>query len=232
MNLGKRLHDLQQIDLDLDKTTQSLLELERQLSCNQELEDARTLLLSSQQRLAEMQSKQKSAEWSVDDLQAKLKPLQQKLYAGTVHNPKDLVNLQQQASQLKNQLREEEDKALEIMEQADICQREVASNTAQVKRLEEQWQASRQQLLAEQARLTEAAQLVEQRRQELANTLDPDHLMIYETLRTRKQGQAVARIEQGRCQGCRLMVPVSELTQARAGELVQCGSCGRVLCLG
>lgn len=232
MNLGKRLHDLQQIDLDLDKTTQRLLELERQLSCNQYLEDAKALLLNSQQRLSEMQSKQKSAEWSVDDLQAKLKPLQQKLFAGTIHNPKDLVNLQQQATQLKNQLREEEDKALEIMDQADILHRQVTSNIAQVKRLEEQWQAAREQLLAEQARLKEVLESTQQRRQELASTLDADHLAIYQNLRARKQGQAVARIEQGRCQGCRLTVPVSELTQARAGELVQCGSCGRVLCLG
>jgi uncharacterized protein len=232
VNLGKRLFDLQQIDLDLDKTTQTLLEIERQLSINQDLEDAKALLQNSQQRLSEMQSKQKSAEWSVDDLQAKLKPIQQKLFAGTIHNPKDLVNLQQQASQLKNQLREEEDKALDIMDQVEVLQSQIAGDSAQVKRLEEEWEVTRKQLLAEQARLNEVLESTQQKRNELASTLDADHLAIYENLRERKQGQAVARIEQGRCQGCRLSVPVSELTQARAGELVQCGSCGRVLCLG
>lgn len=232
MNLGKRLYDLQQIDLDLDKTTQTLIEIERQLSINQDLEDAKALLQNSQQRLSEMQSKQKSAEWSVDDLQAKLKPIQQKLFAGTIHNPKDLVNLQQQASQLKNQLREEEDKALDIMDQVEVLQSQIAGDSAQLKRLEEEWEVTRKQLLAEQARLNEVLESTQQKRNELASTLDADHLAIYENLRKRKQGQAVARIEQGRCQGCRLAVPVSELTQARSGELVQCGSCGRVLCLG
>ncbi len=232
MNLGKRLHELQQIDLHLEKTTQQLLDLERQLSGNQELEDAKALLDSNRQRLAELQTKQKSAEWSLEDLQAKLKPLQQRLYAGSVHNPKDLVNLQQQATQLKNQVREEEDKVLEIMDQVETLQKQASSGSAQANQLEKQWQAMRDQIMAEQVRLREVLQSTKEKRQEMAQTIDPDYLLVYETIRARRQGQAVAKIEQGRCQGCRIAVPVSELTQARAGELVQCSSCGRVLCLG
>ena len=61
--------------------------------------------------------------------------------------------------------------------------------------------------------------------------MDAAHLDLYRKLRQKKQGLAVARIEQGRCQGCKITIPVSELSQARAGDLVQCGSCSRVLCL-
>jgi len=232
VNLGKRLHELQQIDLHIEEITQHLLDLERRLSTNQELEDARAVLDKSRQSLVESQSKQKSAEWSVDDLQAKLKPIQQKLYAGSVHNPKDLVNLQHQATQLKAQVREEEDKVLEIMDQVEALQKSIANDSARIKDLETGWENDRKRLMGEQGRLQDALHSAEEKRQELANTVDADHLLIYETIRRRKQGQAVAKIEQGRCQGCRIAVPVSELTQARAGELVQCSSCGRVLCLG
>ena len=232
MNLGKRLHELQQIDLHLEKTTQLLVDLERQLSSNQDLEDAKAALDKKRFQLADLQLKQKSAEWSVDDLQAKLKPLQQKLYAGSVHNPKDLVNLQHQASQLKAQVTEEEDKALEIMDHVEKTQKQIAEGSARVQELDRQWQITTERLTAERAALQDDLRSAEERRHGVARTIDADHLRIYEAIRARKQGQAVAKIEQGRCQGCRIAVPVSELTQARAGELVQCSSCGRVLCLG
>lgn len=232
MNLGKRLHELQQIDLHLEKTTQQLLELERELSGNPELENAKAQVQRSRQQLTELQSKQKSAEWLVEDLQAKLEPLQYKLYAGSVHNPKDLLNLQQQVTQLKSQVREEEDKVLEIMDQVETLQKQISSGSAHVSELEKQWEITREQLVAQQSQLKEGLQDAKNSREDVAKSLDPDHLLVYESIRARKQGQAVAKIEQGRCQGCRIAVPVSELTQARAGELVQCGSCGRVLCLG
>ena len=56
-------------------------------------------------------------------------------------------------------------------------------------------------------------------------------LEVYEWTKTRK-GQAVARVEQGTCQGCRISLPMNELQQARTGKLVQCSSCGRILYLG
>lgn len=232
MNLGKRLHELQQIDLNLENITQLLVELERQLSVNSELEDARGLADANRKRLAEFQSQQKSAEWLVDDLQAKLKPLQQKLYAGSVQNPKDLVNLQQQVAHLNNQVRDEEDKVLEIMDKVETLQKQISAGSDHVEELEKQWEVTKKRLMAQQTQLSEDLQCAERSRVDLANSIDPDHLLVYESLRAKKQGQAVAKIEQGRCQGCRIAVPVSELTQARSGELVRCGSCGRVLCLG
>ena len=232
MNLGKRLYELQQLDLDLQKKTDMLSQVERQLSHNKALADAKSELEESQKRLAELQDKEKTVEWAVEDLQAKLKPLQQKLYAGSVKNPKELGSLQQQVTQLKSQVRGEEDKALEIMGQTDILQKEIAVKSTHVNKLEGEWQQTQKQLLSEQAELQAAIDTARNRRGELTSTIEPAHLQLYETVRSRKQGHAVAKIEQGRCQGCRINVPMSEITQARTGDIVQCSSCGRVLCVG
>lgn len=232
MNLGKRLHDLQQIDLDLEGKAERLSQVENQLSHNEALEEAKAEVKEKQKNLAELEKKQKKAEWIVDDLQAKFSPLQKKLYAGSVKNPKELVSLQQQVEQLKSQVREEEDKTLEIMSQVEALQKEIALRTAEVEKLEEEWRKRREQLLAEQAELRSAIDIVKEKRSELAATIEPAHLELYETLRARKRGHAVAKTEQGRCQGCRITLPMSELMRARMGELVQCDSCGRVLYLG
>jgi predicted nucleic acid-binding Zn-ribbon protein len=49
-------------------------------------------------------------------------------------------------------------------------------------------------------------------------------------VRTRK-GNAVVKVEQGRCQGCHIKLSMNEWQKARTGVLVQCSSCGRILYL-
>ena len=232
MNPGKQLYDLQEIDLELDKKGAMLLHLESQLSHNQPLAEAKAELESKQKQLAEVQTKEREIEWAMEDLLAKLKPLREKLYAGSVKNPKELSSLQQQFEQLKGQVSQEEDKALEIMGQVETVQREIVALSAEVKRMEEEWQKERERLLAEQAELTSAIDALGKRRNEIAAAIELVHLELYEGLRVKRQGYAVARIEQGRCQGCRITLSTSEMTRARVGAIVQCDSCSRVLYLG
>jgi predicted nucleic acid-binding Zn-ribbon protein len=232
MNLGRRLYELQQLDLDLAKTTEILSQVEYQLEHDEPLANARAALEGTLQGLAALQDKQKKGEWAVDDLEAKFKPIQQKLYAGSVQNPKELVSMQQQASQLKSQLSQEEDKVLETMSHIEALQKEITQKPAHVTALEKECTEKQQRLLSEKAELSTVLEATRQRRDGLLHTIDTAYVKLYENVQGRKQGLAVARIEQGRCQGCRIAVPLSELTQARAGDLVQCGSCGRVLCLG
>ncbi len=231
MNLGKRLYELQQLDLRLEKTAEMLSKVEHQINHNETLEKAKADLEAVLKEQSVLQEKQRAIEWTVDDLQAKLKPIQQKLFAGSVSNPKELGNLQQQAAQMKNRIRDEEDKLLEMMGKSEEIQDAAAARRASVDKIEREWSEEKGRLLSQQAELQTTAEFDTQRRDEILSQVDPAHVQLYNKLRQKKQGSAVAKIEQGRCQGCRITVPVSELSQARAGELVQCGSCSRVLCV-
>lgn len=231
VNLGKRLYDLQQIDVRLEQTAEMLSRVEHELHHNEDLVKARADLEAVQQKQAALQESQRTAEYTVDDLEAKLKPIQQKLVKVSGSTPKELAAMEKQAQQYRAQIREEEDRVLEIMDQAEALQADAASIASRIDSIERDWAQRRTSLQAEQAELTAAAESDRKIRDEMLSELDPAHLQLYEKLRQMKQGSAVARIEQGRCQGCRITVPVSKLTQARAGELVQCGSCSRVLCV-
>ena len=95
------------------------------------------------------------------------------------------------------------------------------------------WAQEEQASLSQkQAELNSALATLEKKRKDLASKLDTASLELYQALRRIRQGTAVAKVEQGVCQGCRIALPMSELQRAKIGqELVQCGSCERILYL-
>ena len=213
--------------------TELLNNIEKELADNIAISKANAELDKIKQQLAQLESEQRTAEWEIEDFQHKLSPLEKKLYGGSVKSPKELMDLQQQVEILKTNIAEKEDKALEIMSQAESVQEKVAVKAAEVKDLDKDLRSKKKKLSAEQSKLQSEFNQTEQKREKLAKKVEQPILQLYDTLRTNKQGKAVARIEQGRCQGCRIALPMSEIQRARIGEeLVHCSSCGRILYLG
>ena len=230
LSIAKQLYILQGIDLDLETKGERLRIVEAQLSDSRVLLKIRAEVEKKQQQLAELQREQRAAEWEIDDIQARITQTEEKLYGGSLRNPKDLLNLEKEIKGYRGQLRNKEDALLEIMSQVEAIQQEIAEESERARQLEEEWHRKQQQLIGEQAELNAGLAIGKRQRDELAATIDPASLQLYEALRVRKQGQAVAKVAQGRCQGCHLTLTVDELQQARMEELVQCSNCDRILC--
>ncbi len=232
MRLARQLYDLQQIDLDLEQKKEALRRIEVQLGENRALIQAKEAWEKEQQALIVLGKEQRAVEWEIEDIQAKLSVSEKKLYGGSIKNPRELLGLQQEVELLKAKKGEKEDKLLEIMSQIEEQQKKVERAKEELKLLEVQWQERQSCLLGERAKLQELLSQGEQRRQICTTAIDPANLELYRTLREKRQGKAIAKIEQGRCQGCHLSLPMSDLQQARSGEqLARCSSCGRILYL-
>ncbi|MEK7847936.1 MAG: C4-type zinc ribbon domain-containing protein [Chloroflexota bacterium] len=184
-----------------------------------------------QQWLQQLQKAQRDAEAEADDLEAKVKQVAEKLYSGRVTNLKELAGLQEEHQQLKAKLWGRENRVLEVMGEIEVAQQSLQSQRWKLKQVESQWHGEQERLAGEQATLQETLARLEQNRQRLAAEIDPAGRQLYEELRLALQGRAVARVEQGRCQGCRLGLSVAELQRVRGSGLVQCSTCQRILCL-
>ena len=78
--------------------------------------------------------------------------------------------------------------------------------------------------------LTVLIAALETRRENQLPAVDAESMRLYQLLRERHRGQAVAGVERGMCQGCRIALPMSLVQKARSGGgLVQCVSCERIL---
>ena len=177
-----------------------------------------------------MKRQQHSAEWEIDDITTKLSTAEEELYSGRIRSPKELASLQHEVEGLKAKRDQLEDKALEIMEQVEHTKASVAAISGELKTVEAEWQNQQQQLSTDMERLKTILADLKQKQQLHLTKIDHQAVEFYYELKKQK-GQAVAKVEQGLCRGCRISLPTAELQRARSGNLVQCSSCSRLLFL-
>ena len=97
-------------------------------------------------------------------------------------------------------------------------------------RLEEEWQETQARLYAEQNELISRLSQLKVERAGLQGEIEAGDLALYEDLRRRRGGRAVALLEGELCQACRVTLPTTKVQQARQGEtLTLCSSCERIL---
>jgi predicted nucleic acid-binding Zn-ribbon protein len=230
MGIAKQLYQLQEVDLEIESNEQTLQRLNSQLGENRVLVEAQAKLTSEQRRLDELKHQQRSAEWEIDDLVTKITVTEEQLYSGRIKNPKELTSLQHEVDILKAKRDQLENRALEIMGQVELTEANVATTGNEFNKFEAEWHRQQQQLSAEIEALKSKLSDLSQKRQLMSAEIEPQAVAAYDKLRKQK-GQAIAKVEQGICRGCRISLPSSELQQARSGNLVQCSSCGRILFL-
>jgi len=230
MSLPEQLHKLQRIDLDLQRKQQELDEAKNRLSDNKALVAAESRLSSEKEQLADLRTSQKTSEWELEDLQEKARQTNSKLYGGTTKNPKELVNLEKEAAMLKSQISRKEDPLLGLMSQAEETAARVNASTEEFERLKEEWQQRQEALGLRRSEVETVLGRLGETRAGLAKQINSEVLDLYERIRLTKE-LAVVKIERGRCQGCHITVPTSQWQKAKAGNIVQCSSCNRILSL-
>ena len=230
MVIPRQLFQLQELDLEVESHEQSLHQKTGQLGENRSVVQAQEKLTSEQQLLEELKHQQHSIEWEIDDLTSKIKTVEGQLYGGKISNPKELSGLQHEVNTLKDNRDQLETGALEIMDHVEASEARLNSASNELGKAKDEWQARQQQLSADIEQFKNRLSDLTNNREQILAGIDAGAVESYEKRRKLK-GQAVSRVEQGICRGCRISLSSSELQQVRSGNLVQCGSCGRILFL-
>jgi len=123
-----------------------------------------------------------------------------------------------------------EDKSLGLMDELEALRKAIDFSKEELAKLQAQWQAQQKQFVVELMQLKAAQAVHETNRQQITALIDAEALATYQELRKRK-GVAVAKVEQGICQGCRITLPNTDLQRAKGGGVVRCSSCGRIIFL-
>jgi hypothetical protein len=228
--IAATLYQLQQLDLDLERLVAEQQTLTRTLQGDATLAKARAEHRIAQQQLQSGLQAQKEAEWALEELDSRLKLLEQRLYSGSITNPKELYAAQQEMQHLRAQQSRQEEMTLEVMDATDTLRERAQQKSEALQRAEEAWSQFNATSVQRGEQLESKRQDALARRDQFAGGIDADLLKRYETLKRAKQGRAVSRVEQNSCQWCRVILTASELQRARVSKDLQtCGNCGRIL---
>lgn len=228
MAVTRQLYDLQELDTEIEHAEQNLGLKNSQLGNRQALDNARSALTGEQKRVEELKHARRDTEAQMADLAAKIKAAEQQLYSGTINNPKELGNLQHEIKNLKQQEDPLETKSLELIDQIEAAEKNASALAASYAAMETAWQQDQRQLGADIEHLVKTLESLREKRRLAIELITPAAASLYENVRRQKK-PAVAKVEQGICRACRLSVSASILQKARAGQPVQCGTCGRIL---
>lgn len=233
MNPAFQLFQLQKVDSNIDQRELRISDISKILSGNEQIKKAKTDLQDAQQNLEKINRALKKVEDEIQSLRIKLEVNQSSLYGGKIHNPKELNGLEEEAASLKKRISTLEDQQLDTM---ILCEdAEKMENLAKKGLLDAEADFVQQSasLRGEQSRLQKERDNLTIEKNITLNSISPEHLQIYQRLRTQKRGVAVASVEDSTCSACGSTLTPAERQAARSPhQITYCPSCGRILYAG
>ena len=230
MSVVSQLYRLQLVDSERDEKSERLAHVKDRLGESQELVQAREAVAETEVLLAGQQRELRVLELEIATVNDKLKKNQERLYSGRVRNPKELTGLQEEAGALRRRRSELEDEQLEMMISMDGQEAELAERQARLRQIEDGWRRDQADLLAEKEQLEQQLAELDGDRQEMRERIPASDLDLYDDLRQRQGGRAVALLKRGICQACGVDVPTSLARTVERGEGINfCPICSRLL---
>ena len=183
-------------------------------------------------RVKELELKLEAArnESEAATLRDKVKQLEERLYSGAITNVRELTAIETE----HNTARRELARVDEAIGPSKAAAEDAAeAHTRQKLELEEReavWATRRKILLKERSKIGTEYKKIGAERESATEGIPELDLEIYNALLPRMNGVAVVRVDRGVCQGCRVRLPIGEISRMQNAEgLLNCSSCGRIL---
>jgi len=232
MSQALEIVTLQSIDDDIAATEAAIRNAEARIEHDDAVEAARSAHVQAQDEHHAAVREQKRLEAEVARLNSRIVPEEKRLYSGEVKNPKELSSIQHEVELLKEQRGGFEAELLEVLERVELAEATLTRAKDALDAETSRWDADRESLTAEVARLRAHVAGRETARQSQAGRIAAPSLQVYDLVRKRK-GMAVARLQGSSCGACRIALPEAVRKRAMSPVmLAQCPSCDRILYVG
>ena len=233
MTRASRLRQLQEIDLAIDRAKGRLADIQKLMDDDRELAAAKADLAEAERNARQAGESVRAAEHAVADQQAKLREVESKLYGGTIHNPKELQDLQMDADALKRHLATLDERLLDLMLVQEEADKALLAAQTRTQSKEADRRNATAGLRAEKTRLESEVERHGFEREPVVAGVPPEDLALYDRMRQSSGGVAVALVTDGACGVCGLVLSASGAQEVRSAPApVRCRQCGRVLYSG
>ena len=229
MSQTAALYYLQTLDNNNETGQKRLDEIQELLGRDEAMRAAQSVHEEAEAALRASRGHARDLELEMTSLESKIKSTEERLYNGSVSNPRELQNMQDEIASLRHRIGVLEEQLLEAMAAVE----EQETNTEVTRsRLE----AVSNERTDELGTLTDEKTQIESRLEKLAEEIRQarehvlaEHLRLYDDLRKKRKGMAVAQVIDGVCGVCGVAPTSSQAQRVRHGEVECCPTCGRIL---
>lgn len=227
------LLDLQKIDSRIDV----LEHRKRNLKEQADLDDLTQRLQVAQKQLGEQKAvhdeialRQRKLDGDIEMIRAKADAEQQKMETGDVTNARELSALHAEVESLKRRINTLEDADLEVMEEKETAEHELARLEAETADLVSQVEVATAARDKASAQIDEELAVARAERVQWAPKIPADLMELYDDLRVSKKGIAAAALEGDTCLGCHMKLAAQDVGRMRKEKgLQRCEECRRIL---
>lgn len=230
MNQPEALYRLQEVELGILRLQQRLRQIADLLANDEATQQAQGQVAAAQNHLNPLKTRLRNLEHDIQQNESKTRSTDQQLYSGSVKNPKEMQDMQQEIESLKRWHGELENMLLEAMMAAEEAETLLAEAETNLAALTASKGEEHRHLLDEQATLQAQVEEYKQRRQQVLREVTPENLKIYTTMKPRKNQQPVALMQGNTCSICGVAQTVAIEQEVRRGvKLINCSNCERIL---
>jgi len=227
------LYHLQKLDSRLDYVHNRIAQIESVICSDLRIKHADESLSQKKTAYREVQGQLRAIEEVIKEKQIKIEQSEASLYGGGVKNPKELQDIQKEISSIKLNIAKLEDTQLEIMMEVEAAEKSVIAADEELTSITSQVSGEHSQLIIEKDALEKDLLKLSTERSAIANQIHQEELLLYESLRKKNKGIAVAVIEDNCCSACGVELTPAECQAAKSPSSIKyCSSCGRILYAG
>ena len=230
MNISFQLSQLQHIDTQIDQDKKRIDDIIQELKNNESVNQVKASIIKIE---AENKSIHNEFIALNDEIQSKKNKLSQSessLYGGTINNPKELQDLQSEISSLNRSISQLEDTLMDILIRQEAVEEKHQSLQDELKSVLSDFETQKSLLTGEKLKLEENIGNYQSKRDAVLSQLDEDSKKIYHSLRTLKNGLAVASLNEDSCSACGTFLTASQCQEVRSpNKMFFCPSCGRII---
>jgi len=223
------LYELQKIDTNAYNLTQQAEEIPRQIhELEQSLEGLRSELGTLNTELEGLRHEQREIEAKNAEEGEKHRKWKTRLH--DIKSPREYQALSREVELGERQIRESEERLLELMTAVEERKKVIDSKTEELRAGETVVSSKVRALREKQASFKTEAEAASQGREVLVKKINKRVLKRYDDLRAKRNGVAVALTAEGACTGCNMAVRPQQLVEMlRFKTIERCAICQRIL---
>lgn len=227
------LYQLQKLDSRLDFINNRIKHIDSIIGGDARVKQAEDLLSNKKAIFGSLQTRLRDIEEVIKEKRVKIEQSEASLYGGGIKNPKELQDVQKEIDSIKANILKLEESQLEIMLDVEVAEDVISSAEEDLKTITSDVFGQHSQLIKEKDELGKELSNLEKEKSVVTGQISQEEHELYENLRKKYKGIAVAVIEDNCCSVCGVALTPAECQAAKSPtSLKYCTSCGRLLYAG